>query len=57
MHMKINNPHELVEKTVVDTNGNDIGTIDKIWNSWNQDFPGWFFGIKPNENTRFTYLL
>lgn len=50
--MKINNPYELVGKEVVDLNGNPVGWIDKKWNSWNQDYPGYFFGIKPNENTR-----
>ena len=52
--MKVSKPHELVGKEVVDTNGNTIGWIDKTWNSWNKDYPGWFFGIKPNENTRNT---
>jgi sporulation protein YlmC with PRC-barrel domain len=32
--------------------GNTIGTIDKWWNSWNQEYPGYFFGIRPNENSR-----
>jgi len=54
MGLKVNNPHELVGKEVVDLNGNSVGWIDKTWNSWNQDYPGWFFGIKPNENTRNT---
>jgi sporulation protein YlmC with PRC-barrel domain len=54
--MKINNPYELVGKEVVDQNGQTIGWVDKTWNSWNQDYPGWFFGIKPNDNTRDTYL-
>jgi sporulation protein YlmC with PRC-barrel domain len=54
--MKIDNPHELVEKEVVDTHGNTIGWIDKYWNSWNQDYPGHFFGIRPNENTRGTWF-
>jgi sporulation protein YlmC with PRC-barrel domain len=56
MHMKINNPQELVGKPVVDTNGNPVGTIDKAWNSWNHDYPGFFFGIKPNKNTRDTWF-
>jgi sporulation protein YlmC with PRC-barrel domain len=54
--MKISNPHDLVGKEVVDQNGKPVGLIDKTWNSWNQDFPGWFFGIKPYENTRNTYF-
>ena len=54
--MKINNPHELVGKEVVDTNGNTIGTIDKTWNSWNHEYPGHFFGIKTNDNTRDTWF-
>ena len=54
--MKVNNPHELVGKEVFDANGNPVGWIDKTWNSWNKDYPGWFFGIKQNENTRCTYF-
>ena len=54
--MKVNNPHELVGKEVFDADGSPFGWIDKTWNSWNQDFPGWFFGIKPNENTRDAYF-
>ena len=54
--MKIVNPYELVGKEVLDANGNPVGYIDKTWNSWNQEYPGWFFGIKPNENTRNTYF-
>jgi hypothetical protein len=50
--MKVNNPNELVGKEVFDCNGNTIGTIDKYWNSWNTDHPGYFFGIKPTKNTR-----
>jgi len=52
--MKVNNPHEIVGKEVVDPNGKTIGTIDKMWNSWNLEYPGHFFGIRPNENTRDT---
>jgi len=52
--MKINNANELVGKDVFDTNGSTIGTIDKTWNSWNPEYPGYFFGIKPNENTKST---
>jgi hypothetical protein len=52
--VKIINPYELVGKEVLDANGYTIGWIDKTWNSWNQEYPGRFFGIKPNENTRNT---
>jgi len=54
--MKVNNPQELVGKEVFDTNGNTIGYVDKTWNSWNQEYPGYFFGIRPNENTRDTWF-
>ncbi len=54
--MKVNNAYELVGKEVFDTNGSTIGTIDKWWNSWNQEYPGYFFGIKPNDNTRDTWF-
>jgi hypothetical protein len=54
--MKIGNPHELVGKEVFDTNGNTIGWIDKWWNSWNPEYPGHFFGIRPNENCRDTWF-
>ena len=54
--MKVDNPHELVGKEVFDANGNPVGWIDKTWDSWNQNYPGCFFGIKPNENTRCTYF-
>jgi sporulation protein YlmC with PRC-barrel domain len=54
--MKVHKPHELVGKEVIDQNGNSVGWVDKTWNSWNQDYPGWFFGIKPNENTRNTWF-
>lgn len=54
--MKITNPHELVGKEVIDTNGKPVGWIDKTWNSWDQDYPGYFFGIKPNENIRDTWF-
>jgi len=54
--MNVSNPHELVGKEVFDTNGNTIGTIDKAWNSWNNEYPGHFFGIRPNENTRDTWF-
>jgi sporulation protein YlmC with PRC-barrel domain len=54
--MKVSNPQELVGKEVYDTEGNAIGWIDKTWNSWNQEYPGYFFGIKPNENTRHTWF-
>ena len=54
--MKINNPHDLVGKEVFDSNGNTIGTIDKYWNSWNKEYPGYFFGIRPTESTRDTWF-
>jgi hypothetical protein len=54
--MKINKPYELLGKKVCDTNGNNIGCIDKIWDSWNENYPGFFFGIKPNENIRDSYF-
>ena len=56
MEMKVNNPHELVGKEVYDTNGTTIGTVDKYWNSWNTDYPGYFFGIRPTENTKDTWF-
>jgi len=52
--MNINNPYELVKKEVYDKNGYAIGIIDKVWNSWNQVYPGYFFGIRPNQNARDT---
>lgn len=54
--MKVCNAYDLVGKEVYDTNGNTVGIIDKWWNSWNQEYPGYFFGIKPNENTRDTWF-
>jgi hypothetical protein len=54
--MKINNPHELVGKEVWDANGTPVGYIDKTWSSWDQNYPGYFFGIKLNENTRCTHF-
>jgi hypothetical protein len=50
--MKVYNPHELVGKEVCDANGNPIGWIDKTWNSWDQNWPGYIFGIKPNPNAK-----
>lgn len=26
--------------------------IDKAWCSWNESYPGYFYGIRPNENAR-----
>ena len=52
--MKIGNPKEIVGKEVYDVNGNTIGYIDKTWNSWNQEYPGPFFSIRPNQNARDT---
>ena len=54
--MKIENPQGLVGQEVNDTNGNIIGTIDKIWKGWNEEYPGYFFGVKTNKNTRDTYF-
>ncbi len=54
--MKIVNPKEIVGKEVVDPNGKTVGRIDKTWNSWNQEYPGPFFGIKPNQNARDTFF-
>lgn len=54
--MKIWNCNELIGKEVFDANGNAIGWVDKTWNSWNNDYPGYFFGIKMNDYTRNTYF-
>jgi hypothetical protein len=54
--MKIQNPQELVGKVVRDTQGKDIGIIDKTWKSWNDESPGFFFGIRPHQNTRDYYF-
>ncbi len=54
--MKIWNSHELIGKEVFDAKGRPIGWVDKTWNSWNQDYPGYFFGIKMNDQTRNTYF-
>jgi hypothetical protein len=54
--MRIENPKGLVGEEVRDMNGNILGKIDKIWQSWNDDYPGYFFGIKTDENTRDTYF-
>ena len=54
--MKINKPNELIGKEVHDLNGNTIGTIDKWWNSWDMEYPGYFFGIRPTENTKDTWF-
>jgi sporulation protein YlmC with PRC-barrel domain len=56
VEMKVSNPHELVGKEVFDAQGNVIGVIDKAWNSWNKEHPGYFFGIRPNENARDTWF-
>jgi hypothetical protein len=50
--MRIERPHEYVGKEVVDANGNTIGVIDKTWKSWNTEYPGYFFGIIPYDNTK-----
>ncbi len=54
--MKINNPQEFIGKEVTDVNGNTMGYIDKWWNSWNTDYPGYFFGVRPTENSRDTWF-
>lgn len=54
--MKIENPKALFCKEVHDMYGKVIGKIDKIWKSWNEDYPGYFFGVKINKNTRETYF-
>ena len=54
--MIIHNPKELVRKEVIDKEGFSIGIIDKTWNSWNKDYPGYFFGIKPYQNARDTWF-
>ncbi len=54
--MKIWNSHELIGKEVFDANGKAVGWVDKTWNSWNNDYPGYFFGIKMNEYARNTYF-
>lgn len=54
--MKIYNAHELIGKEVFDATGKPIGWIDKTWNSWNTDSPGYFFGIKTNDYTRNNYF-
>ena len=50
--MKINNPKDMIGKQVTDFNGVTIGTVDKVWRSWNEEYPGWFFGVRPNEDVR-----
>ncbi len=50
--MKIDKPYELLHKEVYDKNGYAIGLIDKIWDSWNIDYPGFFFGIRTNQVIR-----
>ena len=54
--MKIWNSHELIGKEVFDAKGKPIGWVDKTWNSWNQDYPGYFFGIKMNDQTKKKYF-
>jgi sporulation protein YlmC with PRC-barrel domain len=50
--MKIEKPNELIGKQVCDAKGNTIGWVDKTWNSWNQESPGYFFGVKTNDEVR-----
>ncbi|MCX6665096.1 MAG: PRC-barrel domain-containing protein [Euryarchaeota archaeon] len=54
--MKIWNPNELVGKEVFDANGTSVGWVDKTWNSWNEEYPGYFFGVKTNEHVRNTHF-
>ena len=54
--MKIEKPNELIGKQVCDAKGNTIGWVDKTWNSWNQESPGYFFGVKTNEDVRAGYF-
>ncbi|MDG6229382.1 MAG: hypothetical protein QCH96_05400 [Candidatus Thermoplasmatota archaeon] len=54
--MRVDKPYEYAGKEVVDVNGNTIGTIDKIWKSWNTEYPGYFFGIIPHISIRDTWF-
>ncbi len=54
--MKIWNANELIGKEVYDSTGNAIGWVDKTWNSWNEEYPGYFFGIRTNDYARNTYF-
>jgi hypothetical protein len=54
--MKIWNSNDLIGKEVFDANGKPVGWVDKTWNSWNDDYPGYFFGIKMNDYVRNTYF-
>lgn len=54
--MKINNPQQLVGKEVCDVEGKKVGTVDKFWNSWDNEHPGYFFGVRPTENTSDTWF-
>ena len=54
--MRVDNPQTLVGKEVYDVNGNTVGTVDKYWRSWNAEYPGYFFGIRPNQSTRETWF-
>ena len=54
--MKIWNPNELIGKEVFDANGAAIGWVDKTWTSWNEEYPGYFFGVKTNDSVRNTYF-
>jgi len=50
--MQISNPRELIGRPVTDFNGVTIGVVDKVWKSWNEEYPGWFFGVRPNDDVR-----
>lgn len=54
--MKIQDPHGLIGKLVKDTQGRNVGIIDKIWKGWNAESPGYFFGIRPHQDTRDVYF-
>jgi hypothetical protein len=54
--MKIEKPNELIGKQVCDAKGTTIGWVDKTWNSWNQESPGYFFGVKTNDQVRATHF-
>ncbi|RLF40228.1 MAG: hypothetical protein DRN12_05855 [Thermoplasmata archaeon] len=54
--MKISNPKDMIGKLVTDFNGVTIGVVDKIWKSWNEEYPGWFLGVRLNEEVRNTWF-
>ena len=54
--MRVSNPRELIGRPVTDFNGVTIGVVDKVWKSWNEEYPGWFFGVRPNDDVRDTWF-